>query len=205
MGRRGRHQRLCPAHREDVRRPPRAGGEAVRLHLLHLGLSRGREAGSERRDRGAGIEGAGERGGTQALRPAEGALREDGRAVDARPRHHHPARAHRRSRRSHRPLHLLAGPHRSRRRSARPGNRRRSGAVRRRARSRRLRSERHRERDHGCLQRHRSGEAASDEDDAGVVAQSVRKSRDADLGAGAVPRRAQGQPVGRHAGVDGER
>ena len=47
---------------------------------------------------------------------AEGAVRAGGGEGAARPHHHHSPRAHRRSRRQHRPLHLLAGARRARRR-----------------------------------------------------------------------------------------
>jgi 2'-hydroxyisoflavone reductase len=78
------------------------------------------------------------RGDRRDLRRTQGALREGGRGHLRQARHHHPAYLHRRPWRSHRPVHLLAGPRLQGRRDARAGYAERSVPVHRRARPRGL-------------------------------------------------------------------
>ena len=121
MGRGHRQLRLCAAPRAAVGGTARAEGEAVRVRVVDLGVSElqraarrdfaGRQA--RRRNRREGRR--------RNVRSAEGAVRAGGREGAARPHDRHPARAHRRPRRQHRSLHLLARARGARRRVHRAG------------------------------------------------------------------------------------
>ena len=98
-----------------------AEGEAVRVRVVDLGVPELQRAArrivagrkTRRRDRRESRR--------RNLRAAEGAVRTGRREGPARPHHDHPPGAHRRARRQHRSLHLLAGARGARRRVHRAG------------------------------------------------------------------------------------